>query len=74
MNYAVEHKAVRGPITYPILMRGVGEGEQPIVLFTGPCTGMKLQAGGFRKSEGGWIPATDVANWEPFVGTITVSA
>lgn len=73
MNY-VAKPSKPSPFKYPALMRSVGGGDQLVVLFTTAITGMKLHPDGFGVVEGGWIPAENVGYWEPFYGTITVSA
>lgn len=75
MNFvASPSKPSNFPFRYPALMRGVGRGDQPVVLFITSVTGMRLRPEGFGVVEGGWIPAESTDNWEPFIGTITVSA
>lgn len=75
MNYSIEPNVRRSAtLLYPVLMRGVGSGDQPVVLFINSCEGHRLTEFGFRGKEDGWISAEDKGQWERFEGTIRVIA
>lgn len=73
MNYVLAHEHPKGP-TYPRLMRGTRGTRDIVVLFITRTYGMRLTETGLFPPDEGWVPADDVAEWEPFYGTITVSA